>query len=148
MILNKCVTQVCVILITNNDIQELSDVEPALREAEEAVGGIDAKSLNEMKNLAKPPDGIRLALSAVCTLLEGKKVDKWDDIRKNLRDSGFITRVANFDSDGLPQNVQDLVGKIMKDKVVLVFIKKMTQKYDEIIYISSMYNAYIYISII
>jgi len=52
----------------NND---LGKAEPALREAQESVNSIKPAHLNEMKAMLKPPDKVRFAVEAVCTLIYG-----------------------------------------------------------------------------
>lgn len=48
---------------------ELSDIEPLIREAKDAVGNIKPDSLSEIRSLRMPPDVIRDILEAVLRLM-------------------------------------------------------------------------------
>ena len=48
---------------------ELAEVEPLLREAKKAVGGIKPESLSEIRALRAPPDVIRDIMEAVLRLM-------------------------------------------------------------------------------
>ncbi|CDI87445.1 dynein beta chain, flagellar outer arm, putative [Eimeria praecox] len=89
---------------------QLSEVEPLLREAAEAVTNIPKKSLDELKSMANPPAMAKVAVEAVAVLITdaGEKAVSWEDARKILKASDFITkarlsfftlssRILNFD---------------------------------------------------
>jgi dynein heavy chain 2 len=48
---------------------ELSEIEPLIREAKDAVGNIKPDSLSEIRSLRMPPDVIRDILEAVLRLM-------------------------------------------------------------------------------
>ncbi|KAL8439825.1 hypothetical protein Efla_004351 [Eimeria flavescens] len=63
---------------------QLSEVEPLLKEAAEAVTNIPKKSLDELKSMANPPAMAKLAVEAVAVLITdaGEKPVSWEDARK------------------------------------------------------------------
>ncbi|KAL8271990.1 hypothetical protein Esti_004114 [Eimeria stiedai] len=78
---------------------QLSEVEPLLKEAAEAVTNIPKKSLDELKSMANPPAMAKLAVEAVAVLITdaGDKSVSWEDARKILKATDFITKILNFD---------------------------------------------------
>ncbi|KAL8455832.1 hypothetical protein Emag_000406 [Eimeria magna] len=78
---------------------QLSEVEPLLKEAAEAVTNIPKKSLDELKSMANPPAMAKLAVEAVAVLITdaGDKPVSWEDARKILKATDFITKILNFD---------------------------------------------------
>ena len=91
----------------NND---LGKAEPALREAQESVNLIKPAHLNEMKAMLKPPDKVRFAVEAVCTLIYGltSKPD-WKEWRSYLGKTDFISTVLNFDKDSVTAKTKKIV---------------------------------------
>ncbi|OII74519.1 dynein heavy chain [Cryptosporidium ubiquitum] len=80
---------------------QLKDVEPILREAENAVSNIPKKNLDELRSMANPPGLVKKTIDAVAILLTNNstKPQAWEESRKLLKSSDFITRVLNFDSN-------------------------------------------------
>ncbi|CDJ57328.1 hypothetical protein EMWEY_00007760 [Eimeria maxima] len=83
---------------------QLSEVEPLLREAAEAVTNIPKKSLDELKSMANPPAMAKVAVEAVAVLITdaGEKAVSWEDAKKILKASDFISKarqsfILNFD---------------------------------------------------
>lgn len=73
---------------------QLSEVEPLLKEAAEAVTNIPKKSLDELKSMANPPAMAKIAVEAVAVLITdaGDKPVSWEDARKVLKATDFITK--------------------------------------------------------
>jgi dynein heavy chain 1 len=93
---------------------ELATVEPAIAEAKLAVGGIQKSHLDEVRALAKPPDGVRITMEAVCILL-GKGKQPWPEIRKIIREKDFISSVMNFDSEAITDAARKALAPYNKD---------------------------------
>ena len=89
--------------------KELASVEPAIKEAKEAVGGIKKSHLDEVRALGKPPAAVRLTLEATFIML-GRGKMAWKDIQKALREKGFIPSIIAFD----PDLVTDKARKVME----------------------------------
>ena len=78
---------------------DLAKAEPALIDARESVRSIKRNHLTELTSLARPPNVIRLTMEAVISMLEGKRVTEWRDIRKIASRGDFIKAVIQFDTD-------------------------------------------------
>ncbi|CRK32623.1 hypothetical protein BN1708_019042, partial [Verticillium longisporum] len=48
--------------------------------------------------MGNPPQGVRLALESVCTLL-GHKVNEWKNIQAIVRKDDFIASIVNFNNE-------------------------------------------------
>lgn len=77
---------------------DLAKAEPAVQDAAEAVGNIKRQHLTEVRSMGKPPDGVKLALEAVCTLL-GHKIDSWKTIQAIVRRDDFIASIVGYDNE-------------------------------------------------
>ncbi|KAL9102708.1 MAG: hypothetical protein Q9163_002170 [Psora crenata] len=77
---------------------DLAKAEPAVLDAKEAVGNIKRQHLTEVRSMGNPPAGVRLALSAVCTLL-GHKIDDWKTIQAIVRRDDFIASIVGYDNE-------------------------------------------------
>eukprot|EP00980_Cylindrotheca_fusiformis_P017634 scaffold5529_cov117-Cylindrotheca_fusiformis.AAC.11 len=95
----------------NEAQSDLDDAEPALRSAQQSVRGIKKRDLDEVRNLARPPNNVKLTLECVAIMLGEKRVE-WADVRKLLSKSDFISNILNFDADKLSSKQIQLV----KDK--------------------------------
>ena len=80
--------------------RDLDEAEPALRRAQASVRGIKKRDLDEVRNLARPPNNVKLTLECVAIMLGEKRVE-WADVRKILSKSDFISNILNFDADKL-----------------------------------------------
>jgi len=80
--------------------RDLDEAEPALREAQTSVRGIKKRDLDEVRNLARPPNNVKLTLECVAIMLGETKVE-WTDVRKILAKADFIPSILNFDADKL-----------------------------------------------
>ncbi|KAL8693410.1 MAG: hypothetical protein Q9218_001759 [Villophora microphyllina] len=77
---------------------DLEKAEPAVLSAKESVSNIKRQHLTEVRSLANPPTGVKLALEAVCTLL-GHKVDNWRTIQAIVRRDDFIASIVGYDNE-------------------------------------------------
>jgi len=88
--------------------RDLDEAEPALRSAQESVRGIKKRDLDEVRNLARPPNNVKLTLECVAIMMGETNVG-WADIRKVLAKTDFIPTIINFDADKLSQKQIRLV---------------------------------------
>ena len=91
--------------------RDLDEAEPALIAAQTSVKSIKKRDLDEIRNLARPPNNVKLTLECVAILLGEKKIE-WADIRKLLAKTDFIPSILSFDAD----NLSDRQVKIVQDK--------------------------------
>lgn len=77
---------------------DLAKAEPAVLDAQEAVGNIKRQHLTEVRSMGNPPQGVRLALNSVCTLL-GHKIDDWKSIQAIVRKDDFIASIVGYDNE-------------------------------------------------
>jgi dynein heavy chain 1 len=80
--------------------RDLDEAEPALIEAQNSVRGIKKRDLDEVRNLARPPNNVKLTLECVAIMLGETKIE-WTDVRKLLAKADFIPSILNFDADNL-----------------------------------------------
>ncbi|KAK0627667.1 dynein heavy chain, N-terminal region 1-domain-containing protein [Immersiella caudata] len=79
-------------------LEDLARAEPAVEEAKASVSNIKRQHLTEVRSMPTPPQGVRLALDSVCTLL-GHKVSDWKQIQAIVRRDDFIANIINFDNE-------------------------------------------------
>jgi dynein heavy chain 1, cytosolic len=80
--------------------RDLDEAEPALKSALASVRGIKKRDLDEIRNLARPPNNVKLTLECVAIML-GEKSVEWADVRKLLSKAEFIPNIIDFDADKL-----------------------------------------------
>lgn len=80
--------------------RDLDEAEPALRDAQASVRGIVKRDLDEVRNLARPPENVKLTLECVAIMMGEENVE-WTHIRKILAKADFIPTILNFDADKL-----------------------------------------------
>jgi dynein heavy chain 1, cytosolic len=88
--------------------RDLDEAEPALKKAQASVRGIKKRDLDEVRNLARPPNNVKLTLECVAIMLGETKVD-WADVRKLLSKADFIPSIIDFDADKLSSKQIKLV---------------------------------------
>ncbi|KAK9451852.1 dynein heavy chain, N-terminal region 1-domain-containing protein [Limtongia smithiae] len=79
-------------------LNDLAKAEPAVVEAQQSVSNIKKQHLTEVRSMANPPETVKMAMEAVCTLL-GHRVDSWRTVQSIIRREDFISSVVNFDCD-------------------------------------------------
>ena len=77
---------------------DLAKAEPAVLDAQVAVRNIKRQHLTEVRSMGNPPAGVKLALSAVCTLLGHQKADDWRSIQSAVRAEDFIASIVGYDN--------------------------------------------------
>lgn len=80
--------------------RDLDEAEPALKSAQASVRGIKKRDLDEVRNLARPPNNVKLTLECVAIMLGESKVE-WADVRKLLSKTDFIPSIIDFNADKL-----------------------------------------------
>ncbi len=79
-------------------LNDLANAEPAVAEAQKSVSNIKRQHLTEVRSMGNPPQGVKLALDSVCTLL-GHKVDSWKTVQGIIRKDDFIASIVNYDNE-------------------------------------------------
>lgn len=80
--------------------RDLDEAEPALRSAQTSVRGIKKRDLDEVRNLARPPNNVKLTLECVAMMM-GESSVEWSEVRKLIAKTDFIPNIINFDADKL-----------------------------------------------
>jgi dynein heavy chain 1 len=89
---------------------DLAGAEPAVREAQAAVGGIKKAQLSEIRSMANPPEAVKIAMESVCTVL-GHRLEGWKTVQGILRSDDFVKSILNFDT---PRQLTDNLRNQMK----------------------------------
>ncbi|KAI1076782.1 cytoplasmic dynein heavy chain, partial [Whalleya microplaca] len=79
-------------------LNDLARAEPAVEEAKASVSNIKRQHLTEVRSMGSPPQGVRLAMESVCTLL-GHKIQDWKNVQAVVRKDDFIASIVNFDNE-------------------------------------------------
>ncbi|KAL1303469.1 hypothetical protein AAFC00_006850 [Neodothiora populina] len=79
-------------------LSDLANAEPAVVEAQKSVSNIKKQHLTEVRSMQNPPNGVKLALEAVCTLL-GHKAADWKTIISIVRKDDFIASIVRYDNE-------------------------------------------------
>ena len=79
-------------------LNDLANAEPAVLEAQKSVSNIKRQHLTEVRSMGNPPQGVKLALDSVCTLL-GHKIDSWKTVQAIVRRDDFIASIVNYDNE-------------------------------------------------
>ncbi|ETI49311.1 hypothetical protein F443_06806 [Phytophthora nicotianae P1569] len=87
--------------------RELSKTLPDVLEATEALSQINKYHIVEMKSFTNPPQLVRLAMQAVCVLLDVPPT--WSEALRILADIRFLDRLRNFDKDNIDPSIMDRV---------------------------------------
>lgn len=95
--------------------RELSDINPILQSAKDAVGNIKSDNLNEIRSLKMPPEPIHDVLSAVLMLL-GIQDTSWNSMKKFLGNRAVKDDILNYDSRRITPEIFKAVTKLVKSK--------------------------------
>ncbi|TAQ87556.1 hypothetical protein B7494_g4139 [Chlorociboria aeruginascens] len=79
-------------------LNDLANAEPAVIEAQKSVSNIKRQHLTEVRSMGNPPQGVKLALDSVCTLL-GHKIDSWKTVQGIVRKDDFIASIVNYNNE-------------------------------------------------
>ncbi|ORY81439.1 dynein heavy chain, cytosolic [Protomyces lactucae-debilis] len=77
---------------------DLALAEPAVIEAQKSVSNIKKQQLTEVRSMNNPPEAVKLAMEAVCTLL-GHHVDTWKAVQGVIRRDDFISSIVRYDNE-------------------------------------------------
>ncbi|ERT02584.1 dynein heavy chain, cytoplasmic [Sporothrix schenckii ATCC 58251] len=80
-------------------LEDLARAEPAVEAAKASVSNIKRQQLTEVRSMTSPPQGVRLTLDSVCTLLGHKVVGDWRAIQGVVRRDDFIASIINFNNE-------------------------------------------------
>jgi len=87
-------------------------------------GKIKKNDINEIKSLAKPPEGVIACLSAVAVLLGEKDADDWKTCQKMLADKEFIQKCDDFDVSSVTGDTMQKLAKYTSREDFTVEIMK------------------------
>lgn len=87
-------------------LQELSEAEPALLDAQAAVSNIKKQHLSEVRSMTNPPAPVKLAMESVCILL-GHRIDGWRSVQSLIRREDFISTVVHLDTAQIPHTLRE-----------------------------------------
>lgn len=85
---------------------DLRDVEPKRKAAEEQLKGIKDSQLTEMRSYSVPPKNVVHTLNLVFKVLENGKNLEWAAIKSDMAKPGFISRVMKFDVSTVKASVR------------------------------------------
>ncbi|KAI0984717.1 hypothetical protein GJ496_002628 [Pomphorhynchus laevis] len=87
---------------------DLDRVEPAVREAKQAVQGIKKQHLVELRSLREPPAAVKLTSECIC-LIMGQEMSDWKTVRAFIVGDGFINSIVNFKTDTISQSAREKI---------------------------------------
>jgi dynein heavy chain 1 len=105
-------------------LNDLANAEPAVIEAQKSVSNIKKQHLTEVRSMGNPPQGVKLAMDSVCTLL-GHKIDSWKTVQGIIRRDDFIASIVNYDNE--KQMTRNLRIKMRND-----FLSKEDFTYEKV----------------
>jgi hypothetical protein len=74
------------------------------------VKGVTKDNINEIKNYAKPPEKVALALEPVYCLIKSKAAKpEWKDILAEVKKDSFKTTVLEFNKDMITSKVKEFI---------------------------------------
>lgn len=104
-------------------MEDLCEVEPAVREAQQAVQSIKKQNLIEVRSMTNPPAPVKLAMESICLLL-GEPNNDWKSVRSMIVGENFISTIVNFNSENLSDNIR----RQMREK----YLKNPDYTYEKI----------------
>lgn len=87
-------------------MEDLSKVEPAVAEAQNAVKSIKRQHLVELKAMVNPPAAVKLGLESICLILNQETSD-WKVIRGIIVKDNFINTIINFQTDNITPAIKE-----------------------------------------
>ena len=94
---------------------ELSEIQPILDSAKQAVGQIKNEHLNEIRSLNAPPEAIADVLAAVLMIL-GVQDLSWLSMKKFLSNRGVKDDILHYDAKRMSEEIRKNVAKLIKKK--------------------------------
>lgn len=98
---------------------DLSKVEPALREAEAALNTVKPEYLREIRAYATPPPMVQRVLEAVLTLMGEKNSDDWDTLKGHIRRDDFLAGVKAFKPSNVSDGAHVRVNELMRENLTV-----------------------------
>lgn len=108
---------------------DLKEAKPVLEEARKRLNDLQKSQIDEIRRMSNPPHAVRLVLQAVC-ILKGRKParirnnetgrmedDYWETSKKMLADGDFLNSLMNFDTENIPTQTIEAVGRFVQMKV-------------------------------
>ncbi|OAF64095.1 hypothetical protein A3Q56_08198, partial [Intoshia linei] len=102
---------------------QLSQVEPAVIEAKQAVKSIKRQHLVELRSMSNPPALVKLALESICSMM-GETVTDWRSIRAFIINENFIPNIINF-------NYTKMTATI-RNQMIVKYIDNPDYKFEKI----------------
>lgn len=65
--------------------------------------------------MVQPPSGVKLALESICLLLDDDAGSDWKKIRATIVKDDFITRILQFNTDGLTREIVQAMERYEKN---------------------------------
>eukprot|EP00731_Ephydatia_muelleri_P024350 Em0016g621a len=97
-------------------MEDLGKVEPAVKEAQNAVKGIKKQHLVEVRALPNPPPVVKMAMESIALLL-GEPSGDWKSIRAMLMKENFVPSIVNFATDKiLPEVRERMKNEFLNDE--------------------------------
>ena len=94
---------------------ELSEIEPLVREAQQAVGNIKPETLAEIRALRAPPEVIRDILEGVLRIM-GVFDTSWGSMRTFLARRGVKEEIQTFDARAISPEIRASVQELLEQK--------------------------------
>ncbi|XP_076621618.1 dynein cytoplasmic heavy chain beethoven [Colletes latitarsis] len=94
---------------------ELGKVEPLVEQAAQAVAGISADALAEVRSLRAPPAPVRDVLEGVLRLM-GIKDTSWNSMKTFLAKRGIKDEIRTWDARRSTSSSLDAVAKLVKER--------------------------------
>ncbi|XP_011502016.1 PREDICTED: cytoplasmic dynein 2 heavy chain 1 [Ceratosolen solmsi marchali] len=94
---------------------ELGKVEPLVEQAAQAVAGISAEALSEVRSLRAPPAPVRDVLEGVLRLM-GIRDTSWNSMKTFLAKRGVKEEIRNWDARRSTPASLDAVAKLVSEK--------------------------------
>ena len=76
-----------------------------IRRARASFQQLSRAQLRELQSMPKPPKVVRLALEALCTMLNGWSHTNWDGIRRSLQSEKFSLTVLRYSGKNLTEDL-------------------------------------------
>uniref|UniRef100_A0A7S0W0F2 Cytoplasmic dynein 2 heavy chain 1 n=2 Tax=Hemiselmis TaxID=77924 RepID=A0A7S0W0F2_9CRYP len=94
---------------------ELSECQPVLDAARQAVGSIKKDNLTEIRSLKLPPEAIRDVLEGVLRLMNNQDTS-WISMKRFLAQGSVINDILNFDARSITPEIREGVRKLLQSK--------------------------------
>lgn len=75
--------------------KDLEDSEPAVQEAQRALGSVNRKDLSEVRSMGNPPAPVKNTMESVCIAL-GHRVEGWKTVQQILRRDDFMESIEKY----------------------------------------------------